>query len=144
MFLTMKSTTVTIIVCLLATSGFAEPPTTSPSTNEVPSHAAPAAQTPDPLRLLGAWACQKYPDKLTFSEGGKVVLTSMGDTLTGRYEIDSTKSPNLLVFYFDSAPARKVCASIDIKSDTEIHVSHLCDGSPAQLAKQPVVTFIRE
>ena len=102
------------------------------------------AQVPDSARLTGTWAGQEHADELTFSQGSKVMISSMGYTLTGRYEIDSSKSPNLLVFYFDSTPARKVCASIDIKSDTEIHLSHLCEGTPETLAKQPIITFIRQ
>ena len=62
--------------------------------------------------------------------------------MAGRYEIDPSKSPKLLVFYPDASPERKGYASIEIKSAKEVDVSHLCDGSPADLAKQSIIIFI--
>ena len=64
--------------------------------------------------------------------------------MEGRYEIDSSKSPNLPVFYPDAYPERKAYSSVEIKSATEVAISHLCDGSPAALAKQSIITFTRK
>ena len=64
--------------------------------------------------------------------------------MAGRYEIDSSKSPNLLVFHADAYPEQKAYASVEIKSAKEVAISHLCDGSPAALARQSIITFTRK
>ncbi len=81
---------------------------------------------------------------MTFSQGDKLVFSFRGILLAGRYEIDTSKSPNLLVFYPDAAPKQKTYSSILIVSDKEIRVSHLCEGAPEALARQPFITFLRK
>lgn len=106
------------------------------------------AQESGPVHLSGVWEGWErdgsQAGELAFPQGDKLICSGAGITMTGRYEIDSSKSPNLLVFYPDAAPGQKVYASIEIKSATEIRLSHLCDGTPAALARQSIVTYIRK
>ena len=106
------------------------------------------AQIPVSVRLSGVWAGREQDGadagELTFSQGDKLAY-SFGEVLfAGRYEIDSSKSPTLLVFHVDSAPGQKVYSTVEIISDKEIRLSHFCDGTPESLAKQPIVTFLRK
>ncbi len=106
------------------------------------------AQDSTAIHLSGTWAGRERDaseaGEIIFNPKNKMAYSFEGNTLEGRYEIDSSKSPNLLVFFPDKYPEKKAYASLEVKSDAEIRMSHLCDGTPAALARQSIITFTRK
>ena len=106
------------------------------------------AQEPSSAHLTGVWTGRErdgsQAGELEFRQGDRVSYSFEGVTVAGRYEIDESKSPNVLVFYPDKFPEHKAYALVEVKSATEIRMSHLCDGTPAALAKQSIITFTRK
>ncbi len=106
------------------------------------------AQEAGSTHLSGVWIGRERDGsrggKLSFGQEGRLAYLSDGGSMEGRYEIDSTKSPKVLVFYPDELPGRKIYALIQIKSDTEFYVSHLSDTIPTDWVGQDIITFTRK